>query len=72
MEKGNIKMDEYMAEQLEREDEEEGRKEASPRPKKNEDGRTDPAEDVPAPTDVDDEDITLGEFSNKRKGIAVD
>ena len=30
------------------------------------------AEDVPVPTDVDDEDMTLGDFFNKRKGARHD
>lgn len=79
MEKANIEIDEYLAEQLEREDEKNEEEESVPKQERNEDKRTDPeergserAENAPAPTDVHDEDTTLGEVSNKRKGVSED
>ena len=79
MEKANIKMDEYLAEQWEREDESEEKEEAVPRQERNEDERTDPAErgsekaeNVSVPTDVGDKDMTLGEFFNKTEEISED
>ena len=74
-------IDVYLSGQLERENEEEENKEpsVSPTPQKNEDDGVDPmerggekAEGVPVPTDVDDEDMTLGDFFNKRTGARHD
>lgn len=77
MEKANIKKDEFLAEQLEHEDGKEEEEEVAPRQERNEDEGMAPdergserAENAPAPTDVDDEDITLGEFFYKRKRVS--
>ena len=53
------------------------RREEEKEAKKKEDGRADPvergeekAEYVPVPEDMDEEDVTLGEFQNKREWIS--
>ena len=55
------------------------KEEATSMQERNEDEGMDPeergserVEDVPVPTDADDDDITLGEFFNKRKGASED
>lgn len=79
MEEANIKIDEYLVEQLEREDVMDEKEETNPGQERNESEGMDPmergsekAEDVSAPTDLDDEDITLGEFFNKRRRASED
>ena len=76
MDKANIKMDEDLAEQLEREEEKEYKRRKLIQDRNESEGvdpkerASEKAEDAPAPTDVDDEDITLGEFFDKREGVS--